>query len=402
MAWTAGLYAQPLQHFETDYFTVKAPFPGETYLNYTLSLNNENITFERKNSGFEAQIDAWMYVFDSLNVLCREEHIDKTLDYKQFDKTIDSGIQNFFNLRAALSPGHYTVKLVLEDKVSGKRKTHRQKVSVPNYHGGFHLSSIRLFHTRSTSKNTQYPNLDHIYYFTEPVMSLYYEAYLPTPRERVEVTYSLIRDNRTIFSKKEWVDINSEIPGFKTSFSTRSLPPGRYTLRVTQNTGSESAQTENYFEVVQSPIDLRYKTYSRALSEMRFALSRAEYDSLAHIPANRWQQALNDFWRAKDPAGTDIYNSVMLEYYRRIRNANKWFGKGHKEGWQSDLGMVYILLGKPDAVVKMAGAGPFDGGRQIWEYHKLGLTFVFISQSTFADYNLVNRQDFLFLAENNY
>jgi GWxTD domain-containing protein len=57
---------------------------------------------------------------------------------------------------------------------------------------------------------------------------------------------------------------------------------------------------------------------------------------------------IKSFWAARNPdPGSDI-NSFEEEHYRRLAYANQHFGNVKaQDGWHSDQGMIYILLGEP-------------------------------------------------------
>ena len=81
-------------------------------------------------------------------------------------------------------------------------------------------------------------------------------------------------------------------------------------------------------------------------------------------------------------------NPILNEYYRRIEYANKKF-KALGEGWRSDMGMIYVTFGPPTNVERH----PMDMNSkpyEIWEYNELDRTFIFLDQTGFGDYRLVN------------
>ncbi len=57
---------------------------------------------------------------------------------------------------------------------------------------------------------------------------------------------------------------------------------------------------------------------------------------------------INAFWKQRDPTPGTPQNEFKEEHYRRIAYANKYFGRGTtREGWQTDRGRIYIVLGPP-------------------------------------------------------
>jgi len=84
---------------------------------------------------------------------------------------------------------------------------------------------------------------------------------------------------------------------------------------------------------------------------------------------------------------------MIRTYYNRVITANKLF-TCHKEGWQTDRGMIYIVLGPPMNTVQ-------EPDKEIWNYPRSGLPgndrFVFLKSTLPYDYNhfeLIRNQEF--------
>lgn len=86
------------------------------------------------------------------------------------------------------------------------------------------------------------------------------------------------------------------------------------------------------------------------------------------------------FWEKRDPYPATLENEFRDEHYRRIEYANKFLGREtFREGWRTDRGRYYILLGEPRE------RHSFDGynevvSSELWFYQgdvKLGLPSFF-------------------------
>jgi hypothetical protein len=72
----------------------------------------------------------------------------------------------------------------------------------------------------------------------------------------------------------------------------------------------------------------------------------------------------------------------MLEYYRRIAYANRHFTR-HREGWQMDMGEVYVKLGPPDSATKVMHSDRYVDTLSmaepaiVWQYFDLGRVALF-------------------------
>ena len=57
---------------------------------------------------------------------------------------------------------------------------------------------------------------------------------------------------------------------------------------------------------------------------------------------------IDSFWRIRNPIPGSETNSYKQEHYRRLAYANEHFGvRKYEDGWRTDRGRMYILLGEP-------------------------------------------------------
>jgi len=76
---------------------------------------------------------------------------------------------------------------------------------------------------------------------------------------------------------------------------------------------------------------------------------------------------IEEFWRQRDPTPGTHTNEFKDEHYRRIEFANKKFGRGTPvEGWRTDRGRFYIMLGRPNHVERYST--PEIHPVEIWYY----------------------------------
>jgi len=60
---------------------------------------------------------------------------------------------------------------------------------------------------------------------------------------------------------------------------------------------------------------------------------------------------IEEFWRQRDPTPGTSRNEFKEEHYRRIEYTNTKFGRGAPiDGWRTDRGRIYIMLGRPPQV----------------------------------------------------
>lgn len=76
----------------------------------------------------------------------------------------------------------------------------------------------------------------------------------------------------------------------------------------------------------------------------------------------------NDKYRAKE---------FMKQFFRRVELANIYFSS-YKEGWKTDRGILFVVMGLPDEVMRNAG-------NEVWNYKNLNVRFTFVRSGSVYD-----------------
>jgi len=140
---------------------------------------------------------------------------------------------------------------------------------------------------------------------------------------------------------------------------------------------------EDHFEYA-----IEYLQYIASGNEMK-ELKSAQHDQRLE----RWRE----FWKKRDPLPATPVNESLVEYYRRLQYANRYFTTQIEKGWRSDRGRVYLTLGPPDESIVRKGQGIF-GTWEVWVYDRsLGFrTILYFEDRGFTDdYRLVNQGAFI-------
>lgn len=84
------------------------------------------------------------------------------------------------------------------------------------------------------------------------------------------------------------------------------------------------------------------------IGPLAYITKNEEYEELKR--AKNPKLAVDDFWQN---FGTNDPNAKRLikTFYTRVEKANELF-TSFKEGWKTDMGMIYIMYGKPDKVIR--------------------------------------------------
>jgi GWxTD domain-containing protein len=72
------------------------------------------------------------------------------------------------------------------------------------------------------------------------------------------------------------------------------------------------------------------------------------------------KKALDKYWLSLMNGNPDLARQVIRNYYNRVEEANRLF-TSYKEGWKTDKGMIFIILGPPDKVQR-------SKDKEVWVY----------------------------------
>jgi GWxTD domain-containing protein len=103
--------------------------------------------------------------------------------------------------------------------------------------------------------------------------------------------------------------------------------------------------------------------------DVTYIISDAERRVFQQLTTERLRNLFVEaFWRQRDPTPVTADNEYQEEHYRRLSYANTWFGNRKTEdGWRSDRGRIYILLGDPQERTKFTGQNDIRD-LEIWFY----------------------------------
>ena len=131
------------------------------------------------------------------------------------------------------------------------------------------------------------------------------------------------------------------------------------------------------------------KDLDLAIDQLRYIAKEGEMSPMQDAKTEEEKQAkFLEFWKKRDPNPNTPRNEKMELFYARVDYANRHFSH-YREGWRTDMGMIYIIFGPPSDVSRH----PFEVDTkpyEVWRYYDLNYEFVFQDESGFGDYRLLN------------
>lgn len=108
------------------------------------------------------------------------------------------------------------------------------------------------------------------------------------------------------------------------------------------------------------------------LGPMRYLTVRSEFEAIESSASLR--KAIDQFWLDRCKGSKEKSKLLIQKYYNRVQLANGLFGS-YTEGWRTDRGMLYVVMGPPSTIYRTSNS-------ETWVYgtvnNPASLNFMFI------------------------
>ena len=357
------------------------------YVHFSIPLNN--FVFKKQIDHFSSEIIFTLVLSDAENKtqIHRESWREKISEpYYENTRDPDNYLKTEKNI--ALLPGTYKLFLNVQDEDSRKnwKITKKIKLERVNY-----ISPSLLFVKEDGGKMNQINFLiqeqDTLWLRTQvnfpqndsldgPVI----EEITPVEGNK-NIEYFVIH-NETIIDSGEVIITNAGIQNiYYLPIPITQHKSGIYKIELqyleeTQTTSFHYGfKTKNYWT---DEID-------EVIGVMRYVLPYSEYKQLKGKDESEKWEAINTYWKEKDPTPETTENELLSELNDRVKFSNKNFSI-LMHGWRSDRGRIYIIYGEPQ-MVDESSQDNRGYNYQKWVYAN-GKEFLFIDRTMSGDYTL--------------
>jgi GWxTD domain-containing protein len=110
--------------------------------------------------------------------------------------------------------------------------------------------------------------------------------------------------------------------------------------------------TSQYYGLSFYVSDRKYPKLSKiadVIEPLRYITTDDELNQLRN--AKDVKAELDKFWLKLLNGNVRLAKQTIKEYFQRVRFANQFFTT-YKEGWKTDMGMIFIVYGRPDRVIR--------------------------------------------------
>ncbi len=383
----------PKAKFFEDYLNFASSETGKTRLDVFIQVPYSEIQFVKIASGFESKYNLTVSVFDEdKENLLLEKSWGEKITAKEFDQTTSKSNYNLSLRSFSLEPGKYLMRTAFEDVDSRKEYAVENVIAVRKMETDFSMSDIMLISKQTVveGSNKIVPNVSRNVAAKKDGIPFFFEVYTDIPRE-IKIEYSILDNGKDkVYKEETSMQIDSGRTQLFHTIKDVDLGLGNYviTADVKDSKNDLSISTIKNFVSRWMGVPSSIRDLDKAVAQMVYIATSSELDEIKDAKSKEEKiQNYLDYWKKKDPDPASEDNPVFDEYYRRVAFANENFSH-YVEGWRTDRGMVYIILGAPNNIDRH----PFEYDSkpyEVWEYYELNKNFVFLDETGFGDYRLI-------------
>jgi GWxTD domain-containing protein len=299
-----------------------------------------------------------------------------------------------------LPPDNYELEGKLTDSFSGDQinvkkemKLKRLKKRIPNISSIEFVREVEYTETNPhffKDNMTLIPSTSRTYGFDQPLLYFYYQIYNnPDFKGDYYVVYEFTMKGKFVKSDTAMFTSGGETTSRLEEIDVGTFLPGIYTLEANVSSPGNDLEidAESDFIIEWSALAIVLNDYETAVQQLKYIASSEEMEWLKSAPKDKRIEYWNQFWQSKDESPGTPENEIKELYYRRLRYADVNFGIFGRNGWKTDMGMVYITFGPADEIERH----PFDTDSkpyQIWYYYDEKLRFLFVDYNGYGEYEL--------------
>jgi GWxTD domain-containing protein len=387
-------YAGP--HFYFDALSFKG-VQDKSRLDFYFQIPYNELQFIKHGDRFEGSYEISLKLSDKDGNPVLEQAWNERPSCQTFDETENRSIFSSSERQFVVQPGIYTLQVTVADSETQKSFVAKRPFEARNYSDSSEgISDIMLLKGSSFSggKKTIVPNISGNVISQNDSFPIFYEVYFPKTNDSTCATTEIFNAKKElVYSDSSWIAGPDKTKRVIAEVPKDSIPMGIYRLSVVlrKSTDKETpvtATASHFFSIHFPDLPLSILNIDDAADEMLYIANSSTIDSIksAHDAFTKEKRFLN-FWQNYKTNSSSRGNTIMDEYFNRVAYANEHFTRYFK-GWKTDMGMIYILFGPPNAVDRH----PFEVDSkpyEVWDYYQRNHQFVFVDETGFGDYRLI-------------
>jgi len=380
-------------NFFYDIMTIASEDTGLTTFRFYSKIAYDELQFVKEGNQYHARYELSVTVFNQQGDQAEGRIVCKDIWVKNFDETNSRKRFDIASVRFDLKPAMYELLAGIMDFDSRKTGRRKTQLKVPAYfQQPLELSDLILADSilPDSSGNLEvFPNVTGNYGNQQESLFLWFEVYDLIGLDSIKVNYRILdlKDNE-VRCYSEYRRLDGERTEITVHIPREELSAGKYKLEVWVGKGKAVIKRVQDLSVHWMDMPAYTNDLDKAIEQLKYIAGGKEMKAMKKAEDDKKGELFKEFWKLKDPTPGTEQNELMEEYYRRIDYSNAAFTT-FIEGWRSDRGMVYIILGPPNDIERH----PFEVDSkpyEIWSYYQYNRQFIFVDETGFGEYRLIS------------
>lgn len=364
-----------------DLKVTAAPGPVDRGVVVVVGVPPASLVFSRRENAYVGAYERIVRVLDREGSLLQETASFHPVEVEDYESTLT--FQPYLHEeRIDLPPGSYEIQVVLLDASSEQQHLRSSRVRVPEsdepYLGTPNLTAPDEDEARRLILTSFVPALSESLQVVVPYqfpsggaddvqlifLRVERDTTIPNPPYWVMPAYGTLAYRGFSLLQVDTVLVDSRSVAEPTGELVFRLPPverGLYRLEAIARDGNqgEALGVSTYFVATNASFP-RIETLDQMVESLAYVAYEREIGRIqeASNPIER-KQRFDAFWGSL-VGRRSIAVNLLETYYARIEEANLLYSS-YKEGWKTDRGMVYVLLGAPVLVDSYVDS-------EVWRY----------------------------------
>jgi len=390
--------------FDVEYVNVASDSANLSRLNVYLRIVYDEVQFiKASKDSFRAQYKATITMLDTSGAGVDSSVFTDAISIASLD---DANSTSKFRLRLIvfdLPPDEYTIDIKVKDiETDHEGKYNSGPIKLKEYLDQGFLASDILFLDNATKgpdgKVIWQPRVSNVQSNAGRIL-MYFEVYNVLPEDSFKVHYEVLdSDGKVLLEHEYWQRGDGRRTQNIIDIEGETLTHGSYATRVRVTYGDQTYELGKPFNWYLEGLPLEFTDIAKAIRVLKYIANKDDYKKLMHLDKENQYKGFVKFWKSRDPTPLTPDNDVRDRYYKRVAFANKQYATLKREGWTTDMGWVYIVLGPPDVVNRDTYNQSFSTIRtgktvkavQSWVYYQYNRQLLFYDTTGFGNFRLEN------------
>lgn len=377
-------YAEPfLGHPEFRVLALRLPSSAadSVRLQVNVRILYDDLQFVKQDDHYQAGYGLDVFLLKGKDRVITSQHLDRRLSVANYAQTNSRlhGDQNALDFILPLEA--MTLRVTIVDEESRKARTLEKELTYPEkeWKGALQLGDLALYDSTGTVQMSSGFLPGTARYALYPIQARQSDSVL--------VDYQLINERDQIIRSSLLNPVPpNTLQADTLILATNALGTGTYRLMVQASCQQTKIVRFYPFKIYWETLPDYIEDLDAAILQLRYIATDEEQERFQTTPLSQREKVFAEFWKKRDPTPSTLENERMEEYYRRVHYANETFS-GQREGWETDMGQIYIIFGPPTEIDRH----PFDIDRkpyEIWNYYDISRQFLFVDENGFGEYRL--------------